>query len=171
MKLTETKLRNIIREELSKLTEIGGGSTYNWKEILDGGMYTFETPNHEYTVEMNPTDYVEDPERRPKSLQVDFHTKSARGMENPHAQITDEGNALKVISTVAEIVKYVWVNSDHHAVKKADFIKFSGAGKAGQGTDTSRSRIYKHIVDQHFPKADIFEKGDAVFVEPNIRKR
>lgn len=171
MKLTESKLRKLIREEFSKLTEIGGGSTYNWKEILDGGMYTFETSNHEYTVELNPTDYVNDPDRRNKSLQVDFHTKSGRGLENPHAQITDEGNALKVLSTVAEIVKYAWMNSDYKTVENADFIKFSGASKAGQGTDTSRSRIYKHIVNQHFPKADIFEKGDAVFVEPNIQKR
>ena len=165
MKLTETKLRTLVREEILK--EIGGGPTYKWNEILEAGLYSFQTPNHTYTVDLNPRDSRDDGTYR--TLQVDFYTDEGRATDDPHSQITNEGNPMKVISTVFEIAEHAWKTGYYDNLK---YMAFVGASKDGsEGVDTKRSKIYRHIVKDKFPNAEMFAKGARVFVKPNINKQ
>lgn len=154
------KLKKIIKEKV--LTEIGEGlKPYEWKEfeseIRDPerpgvsypsvvGIYSFKTDGNEnYTVKLN--DYVFSTSDDKGYIEVLF--KSHHG---DYSTITNEGKALKVISTVIEIVK------DFHRKNKELFEKYfqgyivSPSGKAGEtGYSSQRAKIYKRFVEKQFP--------------------
>lgn len=171
MKLTESRLRRMIREE-AMFMEIGNTTDfYRWEpEKANGRSFkvSFETEN-------GVTYYVNGRQknRRPDLLTIDFGVRRSAPFKKSGVVMTGEQNQFKVISTVIRIVETVWENR-HDAFDKSEKLRaihFYASPKEEESEVTARAKLYKAFIKKQFPNARIHKDGRNYIITPEETRR
>lgn len=171
-KLTESHLREIIREEL--VFEIGDTTDfYRWEpERADGQEFkvSFETEN-------GFTYYVRGMQshQRPDLLTVDFGVRKDSFFKKGGVIMTGEQNQFKVISTVIRVIETVWENRNDvfEESEKLHAIQFTAAPKDDEKDKevTARAKLYRRFIEKQFPGARIYQDGRLFIITPKETRR
>lgn len=141
------------------ISEIGEGSIkpYKWKEVDQEGRFVYirftTDSGTEYEVDLEHLE-IDDPNDEDMSvisMGVEFMAKR-KGEEGFSAKVvTNEGGALKIMSTVADIVKKYLKN---RIFKDAEYLLYTPSKKSGEEvTDTQRHQLYTKFIKHAIPGA------------------
>ena len=150
-----------IEEEL--IDEIGEGSLkpYKWEEVDREGRFVYirfttdKGTEYEVDLESREMDDPDDEDMAIAAMGIEFMAKRS-GDDGYSAKVTtNEGDALKVMSTVADIVKaYLkkWVFSD------VEYLLYSPSKKPGEeGTGNQRDKMYQKFISHAIPGAKLIK--------------
>lgn len=98
-------------------------------------VYQFQTSNYHYIVSIIFHDNKDQ-----KEAIVSFMTKEK------HLDATNEGNALKVVNTIADIIKSFW--REYGKKMKINYLSIGSS-------DPRRMKLYKKVLTKKFPKTKI----------------
>lgn len=153
------------------LFEVGGGSgesyelTKEYEKWVDEGFvidYIFRTLENRYIITFDGTKkYSKYGKTDEPSYSVEVRFSPSDGDVD---ELTNEGEAIKVINTVVNATKKV---SDEYGDVIEQF-KLEGITKPGEDIPstegTQRARIYEKFYERQFPKARVERKGRTVYV-------
>lgn len=141
------------------INEIGEGSLkpYKWKEVDQEGRFIYirfttdKGTEYEVDLEHLEIDDPNDEDMSVASMGVEFMAKRKGEQGFSSKIVTNEGGALKIMSTVADIVKKYLKN---RIFKDAEYIVYTPSKKSGEEvTDTQRHQLYQKFIKHAIPTA------------------
>lgn len=153
-----------IEEEL--IDEIGEGSLkpYKWKEVDQEGRFIYirfttdKGTEYEVDLEYMEMDDPEDEDMASTAMGIEFMAKRVGDDGYSSKLTTNEGDALKIMSTVADIVKKYLKN---RIFKDAEYILYAPSKKPGEeGTGNQRDKMYQKFVTHAIPGAKVINYPD-----------
>jgi hypothetical protein len=161
--MKKTELKQIIKEELSKIIgEIGEATSnpYSYKLTYEDrtGMkrYSFITNSgtkYEVSVKLDTTYREKSGGKNTKEIVVAFKTKNGE-----YEDVTQENDSYRIMATVIQIVKdYLKETPD------VDTISFSPA--KSKDNDSRRENMYKAYISKQLPGSKVSVDGEWYVVE------
>jgi hypothetical protein len=157
------------------LNEVGEGSLkpYKWKEVDREGRFIYirfttdKGTEYEVDLEYREIDDPEDEDMAVPAMGIEFMAKRVGDEGFSSKLTTNEGNALKVMSTVADIVKKYLKN---RIFTDAEYILYSPSKKPGEeGTGNQRDKMYQKFVTHAIPGARIITYPDHPIIAIRIK--
>jgi hypothetical protein len=143
------------------ISEIGEGSLkpYKWEEVDQEGRFVYirftTAKGTEYEVDLESMEFddPDDEDMAVDAMGIEFMAKR-KGEEGYSAKMTtNEGDALRIMSTVANIVK---AYLKKRVFKDCEYILYSPSKKPGEeGTGNQRDKMYQKFVMHAIPGAKV----------------
>lgn len=143
------------------ILEIGEGSLkpYKWKEVDQEMRFVYirftTDKGTEYEVDLESTEFddPEDDTMAYPAMGIEFMAKR-KGEEGYSSKVTtNEGDALKIMSTVADIVK---TYLKKRVFEDVEYLLYSPSKKPGEeGTGNQRDKLYQKFVTHAIPGAKV----------------
>lgn len=145
------------------INEIGEGSLkpYKWEEVDQETRFVYirfttaKGTEYEVDLEFMEFDDPEDDDMAVDAMGIEFMAKRAGDDGYSSKLTTNEGDALKVMSTVADIVK---AYLKKRLFKDSEYILYSPSKKPGEeGTGNQRDKLYQKFVTHAIPGAKVID--------------
>ena len=145
------------------INEIGEGSLkpYKWEEYDRETRFVYisfttdKGTDYEVTLESQEIDDPDDEDIAVAAMGIEFMAKRSGDEEFSSRVTTNQGDALRVMSTVGDIVKtYLkkWVFSD------VEYLLYSPSKKPGEeGTGNQRDKMYQKFISHAIPGAKLIK--------------
>jgi hypothetical protein len=161
MKLTTKQLKQIIKEEINILLEIGDSTPYNFKDgVWEKGdfVYYFTTDKEkgtlQYKVKFNLDTIAE-----PEAWEIDFNL-----IDKKQYDLTNQTD-YKIMPTIVKIIKDFANNVEEHGEKEKIYFTFYGIKKDGDQDlgDSKRTRYYKWFLKRAGAEVTEDEDNNVTF--------